>query len=120
MALELNLNSMYICVKDMDRAIHFYEKFLDQEVSEKDKIFSTFNFEHNRLCLFYNTGVHEKHVWGNNCLPSFQVNDMDLLVKRIHELGAPIVFPLTKIGNSLVLEFKDSEGNDIEVYCKQI
>ena len=34
------------------------------------------------------------------------------------ELNAKIVFPLTKIKNNWVLEFKDSEENDIEVYCK--
>ncbi|TGA95824.1 VOC family protein [Sporolactobacillus shoreae] len=119
MDLKMILNSMYLCVKDMDRAINFYEQLLDQKVSEKDEIFSIFNFEHNRLCLFNPSKVNEKHVWGNNCLPSFQVNNMDLLLNRIDELGAPIVFPLTKIGESLVLEFKDTEGNDIEVYCKQ-
>jgi predicted enzyme related to lactoylglutathione lyase len=118
--LELNLNSMYICVKDMDRAINFYEKFLDQEVSERDEIFSIFNFEHNRLCLFNPAKVNEEHTWGNNCLPSFQVNDINLLMEKIHELSAPIGFPLTKIGESLVLEFQDTEGNDIEIYCKQV
>lgn len=69
--------------------------------------------------MFNPSKVNEKHIWGNNCLPSFQVNNMELLLKRIDELGAPIGFPLTKIGKSMVLEFKDSEGNDIEVYCKQ-
>ncbi|SYW07652.1 protein of unknown function [Oenococcus oeni] len=42
------LNSMYICVKDMDKAINFYELLLDQKVSERDSVFSIFNFEHNR------------------------------------------------------------------------
>jgi predicted enzyme related to lactoylglutathione lyase len=119
MSLQMTLNSMYICVKDMDRAINFYQQLLEQKVSDKDDVFSIFNFEHNRLCLFNPSKVNEKHVWGNNCLPSFQVNNMELLLERIGELDAPIGFPLTKIGESMVLEFRDSEGNDIEVYCKQ-
>lgn len=36
-------------------------------------------------------------------------------IKRLHELKCEIVFPLTVIGRNEVLEFKDSEGNYIEV-----
>ena len=43
---------------------------------------------------------------------------MDKLRKKLDELKVEIVFPLTKIDKNRVLEFKDSEGNDIEVYCK--
>ncbi|KYH34253.1 hypothetical protein CLTEP_18280 [Clostridium tepidiprofundi DSM 19306] len=64
MRLELTLNSLYICVKDMNRAINFYEQFFEQKVDKKDDIFSVF------------------------------------------------------INENQVLEFKDSEGNDIEVYCR--
>ncbi len=44
MPLKMILNSMYICVKDMDRAINFYELLLDQKVSKRDSVFSIFNF----------------------------------------------------------------------------
>ena len=29
------IDSLYICVNDMERAIKFYEEFFEQEVSEK-------------------------------------------------------------------------------------
>lgn len=118
MSLEININSLYICVKNMDRAVGFYEKFFQQAVYKKDEIFSIFDINGFRFCLFDNSKVHEKVVWGDNCLPSFEVNDINVLVKKLNELGAYIVFPLTKINNNYVLEFKDTEGNDIEVYSK--
>lgn len=118
MGFEITLNSLYICVKDMERAIEFYERFFEQPVEKKDEVFSIFNFKGFRFCLFNNSKVDEKVTWGDNCLPSFEVNDIDQLIEKVEMLGAEIVFPLTKINDNWVLEFKDSEGNDIEVYCK--
>lgn len=118
MKLDIKLNSLYICVKDMNRAISFYEKFLEQDVSVRDPIFSIFEIETFRFCLFNNDEVNEKVIWGDNCLPSFEVSDIRLLMERLTTFGAEMVFPLTKIADNWVLEFKDSEGNDIEVYSK--
>lgn len=118
MGLNFTLNSLYICVKDMDRAIDFYEKFLEQSIESRDEVFSVFNIDGFRFCLFNNSKVQEKVNWGDNCLPSFEVNDMKKLIDRLEIVNAEIVFPVTKINNNLVLEFKDTEGNDIEVYCR--
>lgn len=118
MELNFTLNSLYMCVKDMNRAIDFYEKLLEQSVEKRDEIFSIFNIDGFRFCLFNNSKVQEKVNWGDNCLPSFEVNDMSKLMDRLETLNAKIVFPLTKINDNLVLEFKDTEGNDIEVYCR--
>ncbi len=118
MDFEMTLNSLYICVKDMERAINFYEIFFEQPVEKRDKIISIFTFKGFRFCLFNNRKVNEEVTWGDNCLPSFEVSDMDKLRKKLDELKVEIVFPLTKIDKNRVLEFKDSEGNDIEVYCK--
>lgn len=115
--MEMRLNSAYICVKDMDRAINFYESFLEQSVDIKDEILSIFNFKGFRLCLFCNDEVNEKVTYGDNCLLSFEVDDMDALRRKLIDLKVEIVFPLTKIGDNLVLEFKDTENNDVEVYC---
>lgn len=111
------LKSLYVCVKDMQRAIEFYEKLLGQKVSERDEIYSVFDISGFRYGLFANRKVNETKVWGNNCLPSLEVNDINLVQKTLEELNCPIVFPLTIIGKNKVLEFTDSEGNDIEITC---
>ncbi|GAG87914.1 unnamed protein product, partial [marine sediment metagenome] len=60
-----------------------------------------------------------KHALDNvYCLPSFEVNDINKVIEKLKILDREIVFPLTKIGDNWVLEFKDTEGNDIEVYSK--
>jgi len=102
----------------MEQAINFYERFLEQPVDKKDAVLSIFNFHGFRFCLFDNKKVHEKVVWGDNCIPSFEVSDMEKLREKLDDLNVEIVFPLTEIGGNWVLEFRDSEGNDIEVYSK--
>lgn len=111
------INSLYVCVKDMARAINFYEQLLGQKVSEKSEIYSVFDIKGFRYGLFAHEKVQEPKTWGNNCLPSFTVDDIDLLQIKLQQLNCKIVFPLTTIGKNQVLEFTDSEGNDIEVTC---
>ncbi|MDF2880810.1 MAG: acetyltransferase [Clostridiaceae bacterium] len=116
--LSFKINSLYVCVKDMNRAIKFYEKLLGQKVTERDEVYSVFDINGFRYGLFANDKVNEAKVWGNNCLPSLAVNDMDLIQQKIKDLNCPIVFQLTIIGKNKVLEFTDSEGNNVEVTCK--
>ncbi|ROR25328.1 putative enzyme related to lactoylglutathione lyase [Mobilisporobacter senegalensis] len=115
MELNYRIRSLYICVKDMDRAIEFYEELLGQKVTERNEIYSVFDIKGFRYGLFANDKTKEKKTWGNNCLPSFEVSDIDFFLKKLEELNCPIVFPLTVIGKNKVLEFADSEGNHIEV-----
>lgn len=77
MGINLKLNSLYICVKDMNRAIDFYEKLLESSVQKRDEVFSIFNIDGFRFCLFNNSKVNEDVIWGDNCLLSFEVNDTE-------------------------------------------
>jgi len=110
------LNSSYICVKNMKRAIDFYEKFLERKVSVRDELFSIFEVDRFFFYLFNNKKAKEKVTYGDNCLLSFEVENIKQVQEKLKKLGVKIVYPLTKIGKNLVLEFKDPEGNDVEVY----
>jgi hypothetical protein len=76
MNLTFRINSLYVCVKDMQRAIEFYERLFKQNVTERDEIYSVFDINGFRFGLFANLKMNETKVWGNNCLPSFAVNDI--------------------------------------------
>ncbi|BDB01457.1 VOC family protein [Clostridium botulinum] len=117
MDLEFKLKSLYVCVKDMKRAIEFYENLLRQKVTEKNDIYNVFDINGFRYGLFANEKMNEAKKWGNNCLPSLEVSNMDLILKKLEELHCKLVFPLTIIDENQVLEFKDSEGNYIEITC---
>lgn len=113
--MTFNLKSLYVCVKDMQRAIDFYEKLLDQKATIEDEIYSVFDINGFRYGLFAYEKMKEPKVWGNNCLPSLEVSDIDLFQNKLKELNCKIVFPLSIIGKNQVLEFRDSEGNNIEI-----
>ena len=107
------IKSLYVCVDDMKRAIDFYTGFFEKEPIVKDSIYSVFNINGFRFGLFAYKEMKENHVFGSNCLPSIEVDNIDVLNKKIENLE--ICFPLTQIGNNYVVEFIDSEGNHIEL-----
>ena len=105
--------SLYVCVKDMERAVKFYEDFFACPVTERDDIYSVFDIGGFRYGLFAYQKMNEEHVFGSNCLPSIGFGNVDVLKAKIS--GKEICFPLTRIKNNWVAEFVDSEGNHIEV-----
>lgn len=111
--MDFYIKSLYLCVKDMDRVIKFYENFFEMEVTEKDDIYSVFDINGFRLGLFAFEKKNENHSFGSNCLPSISVENLDTLKRKTENLD--LCFPLTKIKNNWVVEFVDSEGNHIEL-----
>lgn len=111
--MNCNIKSLYVCVKDMERAISFYEEFFEKKVTEKDDLYSVFDINGFRYGLFAYEKVNEKHVFGSNCLPSISVDNIIVLKQKIKD--KKLCFPLTKIGVNWVTEFIDSEGNHIEL-----
>lgn len=49
--MNCTVKSLYLCVRDMERAIRFYEAFLEQPVTEKDELYSVFDIHGFRLGL---------------------------------------------------------------------
>lgn len=111
--MNCNIKSLYICVNDMNRAVEFYEELLERPAAVRDDIYSVFDINGFRLGLFAYKKMNEPHTFGNNCLPSLEVESIDVLRSKLSKLK--IVFPLTKIGTNWVAEFEDSEGNHIEM-----
>lgn len=111
--MQCNIRSLYLCVKDMERAIKFYENFFEMKVTKRDEIYSVFDINGFRLGLFAFEKMNENHKFGSNCLPSIDVESLDILKDKIKNLE--LCFPLTRIRDNWVVEFIDSEGNHIEL-----
>lgn len=109
----MKVDSLYICVKDMNRAISFYEELFEQPVTERDDIYSVFDIGGFRFGLFAYEKMNEPHTFGSNCLPSISFENIDVLEHKLE--GKEICFPLTVIGENHVTEIVDSEGNHIEM-----
>ncbi len=111
--MKLHINSLYLCVKDMERAIKFYEDLFEQTVTETSDIYSVFDINGFRFGLFAFEKKKEPHIFGSNCLPSISVESLECLKEKLKD--KEICFPLTQIKNNWVAEFIDSEGNHIEI-----
>lgn len=111
--MNCTIRSLYLCVRDMERAVRFYEDFLERPVTCKDELYSVFDISGFRLGLFAYEKAGENHIFGSNCLPSLEVDSLEILKKKLE--GRKVVFECRKIGTNWVSEFADSEGNPIEL-----
>lgn len=92
--MKCSIGSLYICVKDMKRAIAFYEDFFGRMVTESDEIYSVFDIGGFRFGLFAYQTVGEKHSFGDNCLPSISTENANVLKEKL--AGKEMCFPLKK------------------------
>lgn len=116
-AYKVKLNSLYICVNDMQRAIKFYEEFLQLKSNNPES--GLFIVNGIRLCMYDYRKFNDTVSFANSCLPRFEAADMDHVFNKLKELNTQIIMSPTSINGYKVLRFEDSEGNKIEVYSKQ-
>lgn len=116
--MKAKLQSAYISVEKVERALEFYEWFLERPAAKKGDSLYLFNIDGFRLFLFDHNTENEKIQYGDNCLLSFEVEDAEKIKTQIKARGLKIVFPLKKIIDNFVFEFQDPEGNHIEVFSK--
>ncbi len=114
--MKPKLESAYICVEDMERAVDFYQWFLDRRGVKKGDSLYMFDIDGFRLFLFDHTRENETVQYGDNCLMSFEVDNAVEMEKKLVKKGLKIVFPLKEIIDNIVFEFQDTEGNHIEVF----
>lgn len=50
--MTATIRSAYICVRDMERAIKFYEGFFEKEVLKRDELYSVFDIAGFRIGFF--------------------------------------------------------------------
>ena len=74
---------------------------------------SVFDIDGFRFDLFAYRKKRERHRFGTNCLPSVEVESLEVLKSKTH--GLKVRFPLTKIGKNRATEIEYAEGNRIEV-----
>ena len=114
--MKPKLESAYIAIENTDRALSFYEWFLERSAVKKGESLYLFNVDGFRLFLFDHNNENEEVKYGDNCLLSFEVYNARKIKDKIENLGLNIIFPLTKILDNIVFEFEDPEGNHIEVF----
>lgn len=114
--MKPQIKAIYIAVKDMDRAVKFYEDIFGVKVSSKNERMSLFGFDNISFLLFNPAVDGEAISNGNNVVPNIEVEDINKIFKIIKNKNCVIVLPPETIGKYKLFQAKDTEGNIIEFY----
>ena len=114
--MKPQIKAIYITVKDMNRAVKFYEDIFDVKVSSKDKRMSSFDFENISFLLFDPSIDGEKVSIGNNVIPNIEVENINKMLELVKRKECKIIMPLEKIEQYFIFQIEDTEGNIIEFY----
>lgn len=114
--MKIKFESASIAVQDLDRAIEFYEWFLDRKVSSRGKFLTKFELDNMDFVLFDSKNSPHDTSYGDNCILNFEVEDVESCFRAIKEKNLEVTLPLMKMGGRVVFIFKDTEGNQIEVF----
>ena len=112
----MKLDTVYISVKNMQGALEFYRRVFQKEPEEVSERFSSFRLGSITFGL-YNPKIDGGKIrWGTNCVPCFQVENIEKEFDRLRQLAPLIDDKIHRYGNYYLFQFKDPEGNLIEVY----
>lgn len=114
----MKINSLYVCVKNMDRAISFYEQLFGKKIDVLDKRLSRFNINGFSFGLYDPSVDGETVIFGNNVVPNIEVPDADKEYEHLKNIGVRIVLEMMNIDGFILFQFTDTEGNVIEIYSK--
>lgn len=114
---RMELSSVYVGVEDMERALNFYREVFGTEPAQAEERFSTFEVGPLDFGL-YDAGYdgHE-FDFGDNCVPNFEVEDVEAARERVEPLAPVMVHDgILEFGDYRTFQFVDTEGNTIEVF----
>jgi len=114
--MKPQIRAIYLAVKDMHRAVKFYEEIFEVKVSLFEKRMSSFDFDNISFLLFDPSLDNEKVLIGNNIVPNIEVEDIQKILKLIKNKNLKIVMSLEKIDKYLIFQAEDTEKNIIEFY----
>ena len=117
----MRLDHVYVSVKDMDRAISFYEDLLGMKVAHREKN-QWADFDLGNGCylgLIDPTIIAEKRIVGNNALPVFWAENVDEVFEKVKKWNVKVSFPPQDLAFTTYryycFECEDTEGNLIEI-----
>jgi catechol 2,3-dioxygenase-like lactoylglutathione lyase family enzyme len=119
------LGHVVLNVTDIDAAERFYTQVLGLEVSDRyppsmvpgGMLFLRFNTDHHGVALVGGAGPLEESTLNHF---AFEVGSPDEVFRArnwLRERGVPIVFEgRRRAGCQLAIEFRDPDGNNLEIY----
>ncbi len=115
------LDHVYVSVKDMNRAIKFYEDVLGTKIKNRENdTWTDFDLGKGFYFGLINPKIiSSKRAVGNNTIPVFYTNDVDAIYEKIKKYKVKIIFPPENLKFTnypyRCFQCEDTEGNLIEI-----
>lgn len=121
--MKTELDHIYFLVEDMEKAIDFYETFLDTKATHReDERWADFEIEGQEgmyFGLLNKKAIGEKIVVGNNAVLGIYTEDIQKAFEKAKSLGATILYEPDYVQDSpykyVCFGMLDLDGNMIEV-----
>lgn len=118
---KVKLDHVYVSVKDMDRAIKFYEDLLGMKITHREE--NTWaDFDLGNGCflgLIDPKIISGKRIAGNNAIPVFFADDVDVVYEKVKRYKVKIIFAPEDLEFTdypyRCFQCEDTEGNIIEI-----
>ena len=113
----MKMNSLYVTVEDFNRAKVFYENVIfERKPSLTTDRFVFFDLDGFLFGLFNPAVTGEEVRFGNNCVPTLEVAELETFHQRLRDSGVDIVMPLQEVNETVIFQCSDSKGNVLEFY----
>lgn len=117
----MKLDSLYVVVRDMGEARAFYGQLFERNPVLVDGRFSGFDLDGGLFGLLNAASFGEpvdstELTYGNNCVGTIRVDDVDAEHARIVLLRPPEVTPIATAGSYRLFQVQDRDGNRVEFY----
>jgi predicted enzyme related to lactoylglutathione lyase len=112
----MKLKNIYFLVQDTNRAIEFYIKVLGMTLHRQQDRYTILKFDDMWVGLLNEKFSDTEVVRGNNCIPVFEVEDLNQEYVRLKDLNVKFLTEITILSDVRFFQFYDSEGNILEFY----
>lgn len=113
----MKVNSLYVCVKNIERVRKFYQDVIfERKPSLETDRFIFFDLDGFLFGLFNPQITGEKIQYGNNTVPTIEVDDIDSLYERLTTIGLKTVLYPQNVNETRIFKIEDTEGNILEFY----
>ena len=118
---KVKLDHVYVSVKNMARAIKFYEDLLGTKITHREEnAWADFDVGSGfYLGLINPKIISDKRIVGNNVIPVFFADNVDAVFEKVRKHKVKIIFPPENLEFTdypyRCFQCEDTEGNIIEI-----
>ena len=113
----MKVNALYVAARDFGRAKKCYaETIFQRDPAMTSDRFAFFDIDGFLFGVFDASFAGEVPSFGENCVPTIEVDDADAIHARLVDAGLETVLDPQDVNEMRIAQVRDTEGNVLEFY----